>query len=232
MVVKTAKKSGKKTGKKSVSTKKLSAKSSIKPLELKLLELSKLNDSQIEQLANITGDTNIMKHIGTGKPWSIDDIKLFIKDEKADQKKPHNKRQYYSFAILYCDNSSDNSSNNRYNNSKYKVVGYISGRKKRSILTKPFDKNPYNIILRILIDSKYQGKGIAKSAVKLFIEKYKNVISFKNSFNKLSNTAIIADIDKNNIGSIKTMLANDFKYYGVVKYAANSLDLNRYLYYL
>ncbi len=224
MVVKTAKKSGEKTGKKSVSTKKLSVKLPIKPLELKLLELSKLNDSQIEQLANITGDTNIMKHIGTGKPWSIDDIKLFIKDEKTDQKKPHNKRQYYSFAILYCDNSSDNS--------KYKVVGYISGRKKRSILTKPFDKNPYNIILRILIDSKYQGKGIAKSAVKLFIEKYKNVISFKNSFNKLSNTAIIADIDKNNIGSIKTMLANDFKYYGVVKYAANSLDLNRYLYYL
>jgi RimJ/RimL family protein N-acetyltransferase len=228
MGIKTVKKSGKKSGKKSVSTKKLSAKLSIKPVSLKLLDLSKLNSSQIEQLANITGDTNIMKHIGTGKPWTIDDIKLFIKDEKIDQKKPHNKRQYYSFVILlYDDRSNDDS--------KYRVAGYISGRKKRSILTKPFDRNPYNVILRILVGGQYQGKGIAKSAVKLFIEKYKNVIPQPNRTpnrtpNNTHNTVIIADIDKNNIGSIKTMLANDFKYYGVVKYVPKSLELNRYIY--
>jgi hypothetical protein len=119
------------------------------------------------------------------------------------------------------------------------VAGYISGRKKRSILTKPFDRNPYNVILRILVGSQYQGKGIAKSAVKLFIEKYKNVIPPSNRTptrtptrtpNNIKNTVIIADIDKNNIGSIKTMLANDFKYYGVVKYAVNSSELNRYIY--
>ena len=186
---------------------------------IKLLELTKLTKNEIEQLVDITSNIDVMKYIGTGKIWTIDDIKSFIKDEKIDQKLPHHKRQYYSYVILYDNN----------------VVGYISGRKKRSILTKPFDRNPDNIIFRILIGSNYQGKGIGKIAVKLFIDKYRNIVNrniIKEDKKLNSTTVIIADIDKDNIGSIKTMLANGFKYYGVIKYFGNSKELNRYIYYV
>ena len=221
MVIKTHKIDSKTVSKKTV---KKTVKNQITQPNIKLLELHKLTKNEIEQLANITNNIDVMKYIGTGKIWTIDDIKSFIKDEQIDQKLHHHKRQYYSYVIIYDNN----------------IVGYISGRKKRSILTKPFDRNPYNIIFRILIGSNYQGKGIGKIAVKLFIDKYRNIVKPKknlssknlNSKNLSSTIVIIADIDKDNIGSIKTMIANGFKYYGVVKYFKDSKKLNRYVYYL
>ena len=197
-----------KSTKSTKSTKKIKKNTKINN-KISIIPLTKLSKNNIKELADITNDADVMKNIGNGKKWSISDIKTFISDERRESAKSNINRNYYSYAILY---------NNR-------VSGYISGRKKKNLLGPPIKTNPLNIILRIFVGKSFQGLGIGKTAVKLFITKYSNILGAKYT----PGTYIIADIKKDNIASIKTMLSNDFKYYGEIQYP--NLDiLNRYVF--
>lgn len=173
-------------------------KQTIKNNNCQLLPINKINHIQIEQLLQITNDKNIMKSIGKGNIWDKKYIEEIIKDEENQYKKLHCYKKYYSF-ILICNN---------------KVIGYISGRKNRNIL--PKKSSPYDLLLRMFIGSQYIGKGYGKLILKLFIQKYTNIINNMNLKDK--NIKLISDIDETNLPSIKIHLANEFKYIDTIKY--------------
>jgi RimJ/RimL family protein N-acetyltransferase len=192
--------------------------------KISIMSITKLSDTNIKELAEITNDPEVMQNIGSGKKWSIADIKKFISDEKREEAKCNINRDilrnYYSFAILYKNRDGTH------------IAGFISGRKNKSLIGPPLNSNPFNIILRIFVGKSFQGLGIGKSAVRLFINEYRKILGTNNK----SGVFIIADIKKDNIASIKTMLSNQFKYYGDVNYKSQTPDtnastiLNRYVY--
>ena len=173
-------------------------KQTIKNNKCMLIPLNKINNTHIEQLLQITNDTNIMKTIGKGKIWSKKHIEEIIKDEEIQSKKLHYNRKYYSF-IMICNS---------------KVIGFISGRKNKNLL--PNKSSTYDLLLRMFIGSQYIGKGYGKLILKLFIQKYSKMISIMNLKNK--NIKLISDIDKNNIPSVKIHLANGFKFIDTIQY--------------
>jgi RimJ/RimL family protein N-acetyltransferase len=118
------------------------------------------------------------------------DINDFIDDERKEIKKEHAQRRYYSYIIIH-----DNH-----------VIGFIAGRK-----SKPHTPriSPYDLLLRIFISSTEKGKGYGKEALHTFITTYKRIIN--------STFALISDISKTNIASIKIHLNNKFAFKGTVK---------------
>ena len=181
-----------------------------------LLPLYKLTNKHINQLADITKNKLIMKHIGKGNIWTKNDIKQFIKDEKTEHTKMHKNRLYYSYVLL-----TKNTNNN--NN----VMGFISGRKHKSLL--PVDSTPYDLLLRMFISATQSNKGYGKQILKLFIDEITREYANKSSIPETVN--LISDIDASNISSIKIHLANNFKFIDTIKYP-NKRMYNRYKYIL
>ena len=181
-----------------------------------LLPLYKLTNKHINQLADITKNKLIMKHIGKGNIWTKNDIKQFIKDEKTEHTKMHKNRLYYSYVLL-----TKNTNNN--NN----VMGFISGRKNKSLL--PVDSTPYDLLLRMFISATQSNKGYGKQILKLFIDEITREYANKSNIPETVN--LISDIDASNISSIKIHLANDFKFIDTIKYP-NKRMYNRYKYIL
>jgi predicted acetyltransferase len=162
-----------------------------------------------------------MKHIGKGNIWTMKDLKQYMLDEKNEIRKNILQRQYYSF-ILVKDNT---------------VVGFIAGRKNTQLL--PLSQySSFDLLLRMFISSKYSGHGYGKLIIKLFIEKYTQILSNNKTFttkynnhSKESNrpmVKLISDIDENNIASIKIHLANSFQFTKTIKYP-NKHIYNRYV---
>ena len=180
-----------------------------------LLPLYKLTNKHINQLADITKNKLIMKHIGKGNIWTKNDIKQFIKDEKTEHTKMHKNRLYYSYVLL-----TKNTNNNN-------VMGFISGRKNKSLL--PVDSTPYDLLLRMFISATQANKGYGKQILKLFIDEITREYANKSSIPETVN--LISDIDASNISSIKIHLANNFKFIDTIKYP-NKRMYNRYKYIL
>lgn len=204
---------------------------STKPKQLhncKLISLDKITNKQIQQLSYITNDKNIMKHIGKGDLWSIQNIKQFAKDEQIESKKSTIARKYYSF-ILICNN---------------KVIGFISGRKNTQLL--PDNISQYDLLLRMFISSTYIGKGYGKLILQLFIQTYNKIISKSIKDNESGQSGksgqsgqtgqsstpikitLFSDILKTNIPSIKTHLSNGFIFNNTIKYP-NAKYYERYI---
>jgi RimJ/RimL family protein N-acetyltransferase len=150
-----------------------------------LKQLDKLSNVELKQLSQITRDKNIMKHIGTGKIWSLKDLYTFANDEKKESRLSHQKRQYYSMCLI--------------NNNK--VIGFIAGRKNRKIIP---DLKPHDLLLRMFISNDYGGKGYGKLIIKLFIEKYSKMIGNRTA-------TLYSDISSDNLASIKIHEANGFE---------------------
>jgi len=176
-----------------------------------LVPLNKITTKQIEELSVITRDIEVMKYIGKGNIWTVNDIKQFVKDENIEAKKNNKNRMYYSY-IMVCNN---------------KVIGFIAGRKKKNLL--PSNTTPYDLLMRMFISRKQFGKGFGKLIIKLFIEMYCRMISKvisdikKNKKNNgkengIPRIKLVSDIDKDNISSIKIHLANGFQFIDTVKY--------------
>lgn len=189
----------------------LLTKKSVNMRNIELIGLNELDDKKIKELSEITLNKDIMKKIGNGKIWSIDDINKYILDEINEINKPNILRKYYSYILLI-------------NN---KVIGFISGRK-NNLLLKP--QTPYDLLLRMFIHQHYSGKGYGKLILNLFINKYKSIIKYdlinKKYHNKIR---LISDIDANNIASIKIHLSNQFIFITKIKYPSNK-KLLRYTY--
>ena len=188
-----------------------------------LLPLYKLTNKHINQLADITKNKLIMKHIGKGNIWTKNDIKQFIKDEKTEHTKMHKNRLYYSYVLLTKNTNNNNVNNNNVNN----VMGFISGRKNKSLL--PVDSTPYDLLLRMFISATQANKGYGKQILKLFIDEITREYANKSSIPETVN--LISDIDASNISSIKIHLANNFKFIDTIKYP-NKRMYNRYKYIL
>ena len=186
----------------------------LNPHNTYLLPLYKLTNKHINQLADITKNKLIMKHIGKGNIWTKNDIKQFIKDEKTEHTKMHKNRLYYSYVLL-----TKNNNNN--------VIGFISGRKNKSLL--PVDSTPYDLLLRMFISATQANKGYGKQILKLFIDEIAREYANKSSIPETVN--LISDIDASNISSIKIHLANNFKFIDTIKYP-NKRMYNRYKYIL
>ena len=201
--------------KRKTQTKRILTQNPQNPQNTYLLPLYKLTNKHINQLADITKNKLIMKHIGKGNIWTKNDIKQFIKDEKTEHTKIHKNRLYYSYVLL-----TKNTNNNN-------VMGFISGRKNKSLL--PVDSTPYDLLLRMFISATQANKGYGKQILKLFIDEitreYKNKSSIPETVN------LISDIDASNISSIKIHLANNFKFIDTIKYP-NKRMYNRYKYIL
>ena len=171
----------------------------ITPTEhFKLISLANMNSKQLEELSHITQDTNIMKYIGKGNIWTMRDLKQYMLDEKKEIRKNILQRQYYSF-ILIKDTT---------------VIGFIAGRKNTKLL--PLSEySPYDLLLRMFISSKHSGQGYGKLILKLFIEKYRQILS---SYIHKNIIKLVSDIDENNISSIKIHLVNGFQFIKNIKY--------------
>ena len=189
--------------------------------ECKLVSLANASQKHLDELSYITRDTSIMKYIGKGNIWTMKDLKQYMLDEKNENRKNILQRQYYSF-ILVKDNT---------------VIGFIAGRKNTQLI--PLSQySPFDLLLRMFISSKYSGHGYGKIIIKLFIEKYKQILSSNKTFitshnnnSKQSSRPIVklvSDIDENNIASIKIHLANGFQFTKTIKYP-NKHIYNRYL---
>jgi RimJ/RimL family protein N-acetyltransferase len=186
-------------------------KSKIVNSECKLLSLANVSLKHLEELSHITKNTNIMKYIGKGNIWTMKDLKQYMLDEKIETRKNISERRYYSF-ILVKDNI---------------VVGFIAGRKNTLLL--PLSQySPFDLLLRMFISSKYIGQGYGKIILKLFIEKYKQILSSRKYISKNPLIKLISDIDENNTASIKIHLANNFKLIQTIKYP-NKHIYNRYI---
>jgi len=151
-----------------------------------------------------------MKWIGTGKIWTRIDINQYIKDEKKELAKHHEKdKQYYSFVLL-----KDNI-----------PIGFISGRKGR-LLDAPVGRD-YNILLRMFIDSRYTGHGFGTRILEMFIHKYKEML--QNDVGTLpEKVELVSDIDPSNIASIKIHEKNNFTFDKEIIYKSNK-HLHRYI---
>jgi len=167
-----------------------------------LVPLNKINSKQLIQLAMITKDKEVMKYIGRGNTWSIAEIKQFMKDETLESKKTIQKRQYYTFVMLY--------------NSE--VIGFIAGRKNKNLL--PKDCSQHDLLLRMFISRKHSGKGFGKLIIKLFITHYARILRTSKSSNikQTGSIKLISDIDKDNIASIKIHTGNGFIHTDTITY--------------
>lgn len=192
--------------------------------ECKLVSLANVSQKHLDELSYITRDTSIMKYIGKGNIWTMKDLKQYMLDEKNENHKNILQRQYYSF-ILVKNNT---------------VIGFIAGRKNTQLI--PLSQySPFDLLLRMFISRKYSGHGYGKIIIKLFIEKYKKILSSNktlitshhNNSKQLNKpnkpiVKLISDIDENNIASIKIHLANSFQFIKTIKYP-NKHIYNRYL---
>ena len=107
------------------------------------------------------------------------------------------------------------------------VVGFIAGRKNKNLL--PPESTPHDLLLRMFISRNYSGKGYGKLIIKLFITYYSRILSNITS-NKNSNSKpnkLVADIDKDNIASIKIHTANGFIHKDTITYP-NKHNYERY----
>ena len=202
-------------------TSKKTQKNSEKPKTILLKSLAHLTDDEIIQLSQITNDLTIMKFIGKGNIWSLEDLLKYRKEELHNEKLNHRNRTHYSYVLI--------------NNSR--VIGFIEGRKNKSLLPK-INKSTnklsssYDILMRMFISQKYKGMGYGKLIIQLFIDQYKTLLEKYFKKHKINNTARIclySDIDPNNIASIKIHLHNNFLPHGTFKYPNNKI-YNRYKY--
>ena len=171
--------------------------------KLYLKSIDTLSNNQLKQLSQITNDKSIMQHIGTGKNWSLKDLHTFANEERLESKVIHSRRTHYTMCLLLNDT----------------VIGFIAGRKNKKLL--PPNAQSYDLLLRMFISKTYGGKGYGKLIIKLFIDKYSNMI-------KKQKAILYSDISKDNVPSIKIHLANNFKQVGDVKYP-NGKYYERYI---
>jgi RimJ/RimL family protein N-acetyltransferase len=171
--------------------------------KLYLKSIDTLSNNQLKQLSQITNDKSIMQHIGTGKNWSLKDLHTFANEERLESKVIHPKRTHYTMCLI-LDNT---------------VIGFIAGRKNKKLL--PPNAQPYDLLLRMFISKQHSGKGYGKLIIKLFINKYSNMI-------KKQKATLYSDISKDNVPSIKIHEANNFKKIDYIKYP-NGKFYERYI---
>ena len=202
-------------------TKKQSNPSVNKHIILKSLAIT--TDDELKQLSLITGDTQIMQHIGKGNTWTLHDLQEFRQEEIKDNKTPHQIRNHYSYVLLETKNN------------KSSVIGFIEGRKNKSLFPRNNPPGLYDLLLRMFIGRTHGGRGYGKMIIKLFIDTYKELMA--KDFKKLSKKArtknnkiyLYSDIAPDNIASIKIHLNNNFLPNGTFKYP-NKKIYNRYKY--
>lgn len=180
-----------------------------------LKSFAKLTYLELQQLSNITNDHEIMKYIGKGNLWSLKDLQEFQKEEQKEVKFNNINRKHYTYVLIYNNN----------------VIGFIEGRKNKSLLPKNITVGNHDILLRMFISREYNGKGFGKKIIQLFIREYTKQIQLLNSRTKSNKIIIYSDIDPINIPSIKIHLANDFRIHGKFTYP-NGKTYNRYKYIL
>ena len=176
-----------------------------------LKSFANLTSLELKQLSYITNDLETMKYIGKGNLWSINDLEEFQQEEQKEVILDQKNRKHYTYVLIY-------------NNI---VIGFIEGRKNKSLLPKNIKTGIYDILLRMFISRDYIGKGFGKKIIKLFILEYSRLLK-QHKTNKIHFT-IYSDIDPDNIPSIKIHLANGFISSGKFKYP-NGKIYNRYKY--
>ena len=134
-------------------------------IKYKLLYL--LTDNQIKQLYNILNNYNIMKWIGNGNLWSMEDINELIKYSKNDFDINYKNISYFYIAILN-------------NNHVIGLAGIHPG----------FGKYKQSLQTLYLLDESYQGKGIAKQIRKRLKECSDIIFSKKNIYTITTNNNI------------------------------------------
>jgi len=180
-----------------------------------LKPFSRLSYKELQELSTITIDRKIMKTIGKGNIWTLEDLKKFQKEESIENNKysspdKYHLRNHFTYILMIAENG------------LYKPIGFIEGRKNIKLLPKTISKNNnYDLLMRMFISRGYAGKGFGKLIIKLFIETYSGMI--KKSFK------LYSDIDPDNIASIKIHLNNGFLPNGTYKYP-NGKIYNRYVY--
>jgi ribosomal protein S18 acetylase RimI-like enzyme len=211
----------------------------------KLKNIAYLNPKQIQQLHQITSNPELMKTIGTGKPLSWNTLQNYIKDEQIEETKSSKNRTYWSFAILsnnnvagffvlkkikltpdfikyHNDTNNINSqpSNKNNKNIKKTIKNKAVSKKKSSKKIPKLSDQDITLITRIIVDKKYQGKGLASNAVGKIIK------MIPSSFAK-KKVNVLSIIDSSNIASIKVFTKYDFNLIGTHDY--HSKDYNVYL---
>jgi RimJ/RimL family protein N-acetyltransferase len=196
----------KKTKKKSITSKgvsnELSNKLIIRPKKsvrnIINIHLSEIHRSDRPELINITSKSHIMKFIGTGKTWTLNDVDKYINYTIQDAKIPTSKRTWFSYAI-------------RHNG---KLIGVIEFKCISIYHVLPFNlrqKYKNDVALTIYINDTYQGKGIARISInqlKLKICKLKPKAQKLISLVKSTNLVMQQAMDKlgfTNMGLISSM---------------------------
>lgn len=177
---------------------------------LHLIPLYNLSPIQIKLFSKITNDVKIMKNIGVGKTWSINDIKTFMKDEKMEARKPIFERRYYSFVLL---------KNNI-------PIGFISGRKNKSLLHGN-NSTKNDLLLRLFICDIEVGRGYGTKIIELFIKTYSGIIKKYSRIGGNSKVVLYSDIHPDNIASIKIHEKNGFIFTEMKKYP-NGVEYKRF----
>jgi RimJ/RimL family protein N-acetyltransferase len=141
------------------------------------IQLTSIRKSDSDALFEITSKPHIMKFIGKGNTWTLDEVNKYINYTIEDARIPIHKRDWFAYAIRYAG----------------KLVGIIQFKTVKIYAYLPaFYRQKYHddVALTIYINDTYQGKGIAKRAIELlkakirqFKPKAKNLIAVTNSTN-------------------------------------------------
>lgn len=155
--------------------------------------ISRLNDSDYDDIFTLTQKPHIMSSIGNGHIWSSKKIKDLLKFSNEDWKKPANS-EYFYWKINFDDT----------------FVGLVSFHVSPWV-QKFAPKLTNEFFLTIIIDDDFHGQGIAPIAINLAIEeiaKYKKNIKFVYALINITNKPSHSAILKSDFTSI-----TKFKYY-------------------
>lgn len=121
------------------------------------VKLEKINTSDFDALLEITSNSEVTKYIGDSKPWTPEKTKKFIEYCVADDKKPDNTRDWFTYKITY--------------NGLFAGIIEFKTIDKFIHSMKPHDRAKYknDVILTIFVNPKLHGQGIAGSAINLLL---------------------------------------------------------------
>jgi RimJ/RimL family protein N-acetyltransferase len=170
--------------------------------------LNKLSLLDVIQFSKITQNPDVMSSIGNGNLWSKQKIQDYITQEQKETLLPISRRQYWSWCIVknatICGfigiHKSLNQSQSKRKMKKTKTINH----KKIKSKTKSYNvlaSNHNNLIkleIRIFVDTKFQGQGIATDALEL-LKTHIHII-----FDKIKNSIeLISYVKPSNVASIK-----------------------------
>ncbi len=120
------------------------------------IKLESINESDFNDIYEITSNINVMKFIGDSKIWDSSKTHTFIKYCVEEERLSDNKRQQYYYKILDTDN--------------HKFVGVIGFHK---FPRKELPKTRNEFYLSVYFNPNAQGNGYFMKSIKLLIEKMK-----------------------------------------------------------